>query len=98
MSNQNESSACSTERGIANKVDSKSTLLFRLKDLFFTARKIGMKLTIQHSTFEVSLLITTESNSGAFSPCEALALFRTKKAKFARKIYFHETHTNAGRV
>ena len=28
-----------------------------------------------------------------FSPREALALFRTKKTKFSRKIYFHETHT-----
>ena len=32
-----------------------------------------------------------------FSPRDALALFRTKKTKFAHKIYFHETHTNAGR-
>ena len=37
--------------------------LFRLKDLLFTAQQIGMKLNNQHSTFELSLLITAESNS-----------------------------------
>jgi hypothetical protein len=36
--------------------------LFRLKDLLFTAQQIGMKLNVQHSTFELSLLITAESN------------------------------------
>ena len=54
--------------------------LFRLKDLFFTARKIGMKLNVQHSTFELNLLITAESNSEANAiNYDLCSLFCTKK-------------------